>query len=42
MDVDGTVNHGGFTVQLMPDVSEEDIEILEKSTRGIVYFSHVR
>lgn len=40
MDVDGTVKSaGGFIVQLMPDVSEEDIEILERNLRGVLSFS---
>lgn len=32
---------GGFIVQLMPDVSEEDIETLERNLRGVLSVSHM-
>ena len=42
VDVDGTVKSaGGFIVQLMPDASEEDIEILERNLRGVLSISHM-
>lgn len=32
---------GGFIVQLMPDVSEEDIETLERNLKGVLSVSHM-
>lgn len=32
---------GGFIVQLMPDVTTEDIEVLERNLRGVLSVSHM-
>lgn len=42
IDTDYSVKaSGGFIVQLMPDVSEQDIEILERNLRGVLSVSHM-